>query len=272
MTTTDGGTAPGLPLRGHRALITGSTGGLGLAIATAFARAGADVLLHGLESEDSQQARCAELAALAGGRMAYLQADLATERGVAGLIEAGSTALGGHPDVLVNNAVVRHFAPIDRFPTEAWDRALAVNLSAVFHAVRLLLPSMRAAGWGRILNLASVYGSRATTNRIDYVTTKSALLGFTRAVALETLHDGITCNALCPGTVRTPAIESRIIERMAAGHGREQAERDVLAGKQPTGRFVEADNVAALALFLCSAAARDITGAQLPIEGGWLAG
>jgi len=177
----------------------------------------------------------------------------------------------GSVDVLVNNAVVRHFSPIEAFPTDAWEQALAVNVSAAFHCVRLLLPGMRARGFGRIFNMSSVYGSRGTVNRVDYVTTKSALLGFTRAVAMETVGQGITCNAVCPGSVRTPAIERRLEEIVASGVGPAEAERRFLAGKQPNGRFIEAGHVAALVVFLCGEAGRDITGAMLPVEGGWLA-
>lgn len=208
---------------------------------------------------------------LGGGTAQYCQADLSQEAGVAALIAATCARLGGI-DILVNNAVVRHFAPVEAFAVADWERALAVNLSAAFHAIRLALPQMRASGWGRIVNMGSIYSNRATVNRVDYVTTKAAVLGLTRAVALETLQDGITCNAICPGAVRTPASERRINDAGAARQvSREQAERDFLTGKQPTGRFVAAEDIAALVVFLCGTAGRDITGAALPIDGGWLA-
>jgi 3-hydroxybutyrate dehydrogenase len=176
-------------------------------------------------------------------------------------------------DVLVNNAVVRHIAPIDDFPVEHWDRALAVNLSAAFHAIRLALPGMRRRRWGRIFNMSSVYGSRGTPNRIDYVTTKSALLGMTRSVAVEAAADGITCNALCPGAVHTPGAEERIRRLMREeGVSHEDATARFLAGKQPSLRFVEAEHVAELLVFLCGEAGNEINGAMLPMEGGWLAG
>jgi len=173
---------------------------------------------------------------------------------------------------LVNNAVVRHFARVEDFPPERWEQALAVNLSAAFHAIRLSLPGMRARKWGRIINMSSVYGYFAIAERIDYVTTKTALLGMTRVVALETLEEDITCNAVCPGSVLTPYSEQRLQRMMAEeGLSRETAERKFLADRQPAGRFVEAGNVAELIVFLCGPAARDITGASLPIDAGWLA-
>ncbi len=255
-------------LKGRRALVTGSTGGLGFAIAQALAQAGCDVMLHGLEPEP-QIVR--ELSNATGQKTAYCRADLSQESGATMLMEHMFATLGG-VDILVNNAVVRHFSPIDNFDVGHWNNALAVNLSAAFHTVRLSLPGMRASGWGRIINMSSIYASRATQNRIDYITTKSALLGFTRAVAIETLQDGITCNAVCPGAVHTPASERRIQDAMERNPTtRETTEREFLAGKQPSGRFVDASDVAALIVFLCGPAARDITGTTLPVDGGWLA-
>jgi 3-hydroxybutyrate dehydrogenase len=178
----------------------------------------------------------------------------------------------GGVDILVNNAVVRHAAPVEEFPVDAWDAAVAVNLSAAFHTIRLALPGMRQRNWGRIVNVSSVYGLFATTNRIGYVTTKTALLGLTRAVALETAGQDITCNAVCPGTAPTPVHEARVREMMASdGLSQAGAERRFLAGKQPTGRFIAASSVAALVVFLCRPDARDITGAALPVDGAWSA-
>ena len=170
----------------------------------------------------------------------------------------------------MNNAVVRHFSPIESFPPERWEEALAVNLSAPFHLIRLALPAMKQRNWGRIINMASIYSTRAVADRIDYVTTKTAILGMTRAVAIETTKSGITCNALCPGTLPTPAIRDKIAG-IAAREGRtiDEATSDYLAPRQPTGRFVATEGVGAMAAFLCSPAAQDITGATLPIDGGW---
>lgn len=254
------------------ALITGSSDGLGLAIAEALAAAGCNLVLHGLAPEAEVAPTCARLQAAHRVKAVYVRSDLATDAGVVALADAARAGLGGI-DILVNNAVVRHFGPVESLPLEAWQRALAVNLTAAFRLVQLALPGMRERGWGRIVNLTSVYGSRGAVNRADYVTTKTALIGLTRAVAMETVAAGITCNAVCPGTVMTPGIDVRVKELMAsAGLAREDAERRFLEGKQPTGRFVQAADVGALVAFLCGPSAQDITGAVLPMEGGWLAG
>jgi 3-hydroxybutyrate dehydrogenase len=258
-------------LKGKSALVTGSTNGLGFAIAEGLARAGCNVLLTGLEPAGEIEDKRRELAAAHDVDVAYQPADLAHLTGVEQLIEAARSRFGGI-DVLVNNAVVRHFARVDEFPVERWDHALAVNLSAAFHTIRLSLPGMRVRRWGRIINMSSVYGSFAIAERIDYVTTKTALLGLTRVVALETLDEDITCNAVCPGSVLTPYSEQRIQQLMAdQGLPREAAIRNFLAARQPSGRFVAAENVAELIIFLCGPAGRDITGASLPIDAGWLA-
>jgi 3-hydroxybutyrate dehydrogenase len=255
-------------MKGKRALITGSSNGLGLAMATGLAAAGCDVLLHGLEPAADMRATCDELARQHKVAVSYVQADLSSAAGVEAMMTAAGTV-----DVLVNNAVVRHFSPLEDFPVERWDQALAVNLTAAFRAVQLSLPGMRARGWGRIFNMSSAYGSRAIANRIDYVTTKTALLGFTRAVAMETLGQGITCNAVCPGSVLTPNIEGRLTDLMADKQlDREVATREFLRGKQGTGRFVDAAHVADLIVFLCSDSGASITGATLPVDDGWLAG
>ncbi|MFI5018942.1 MAG: SDR family NAD(P)-dependent oxidoreductase, partial [Dongiales bacterium] len=238
-------------LKGRCALVTGSSNGLGFAIAEGLARAGCDIMLTGLESAAEKDERCRGLAEAEGVAVAYHPADLATPAGVEQLIAATESRFGGI-DILVNNAVVRHFARIDDFPTERWDQALAVNLSAAFHTIRLSLPGMRQRKWGRIINMSSVYGSFAIAERIDYVTTKTALLGLTRVVALETLDDEITCNAVCPGSVLTPYSEQRLQRMMAAeGLTREAAVEKFLADRQPAGRFVASENVAALIVFLC---------------------
>jgi 3-hydroxybutyrate dehydrogenase len=187
------------------------------------------------------------------------------------LVATANAELGG-VDILVNNAVVRHFAPIEDFPVDRWDAALAVNVSAAFHAIRLALPGMRAGGFGRIVNMTSVYGERGTTQRIDYVTSKAAIQGLTRAVAMEVAGSAVTCHALRPGSVLTPAIDRRVVELMdREGLPRREAEVKFLAGKQPSGRFVEVDSVARALLLLCGPAGPDMNGAILPIEGGWLA-
>jgi 3-hydroxybutyrate dehydrogenase len=258
-------------MQGKLALITGSAGGMGYAVAGRLAAAGCRVVLNGLESAEQVEAQRAALEKEHGVPVAYVQADLADAVQIEAMIEQVRREHGG-VEILLNNAVVRHFAPIDQFPPEKWNQAIAVNLTAAFHTIRLCLPDMRKKGWGRIFNMTSVYGQRGTPNRVDYVTTKTALLGITRAVAVEAAADGITCNALCPGAVHTPGIEARLQKMMENGKSREENVREFLTGKNPSGRFIEAAHIAELVLFLCSDAGGDINGAMMPMEGGWLAG
>ncbi|HEY8288240.1 MAG TPA: SDR family oxidoreductase [Acetobacteraceae bacterium] len=205
-------------------------------------------------------------------RASHHGADLRQPSQIAELVEATHATHGG-PDILVNNAVVRYFGAVENFDPAQWEEALAVNLSAPFHTIRLALPGMRATGWGRIVNLASIYGMMATVNRIDYVTTKTALIGLTRAVALEVARTEITCNAICPGTVLTPAIDWRLRQEMQRdGSTFEEAEASFLAVRQPSRRFVKDAGVAGLIAFLCGPSGADINGAALPIDGAWTAG
>jgi len=248
------------------ALVTGATAGLGFAIAEGVAGAGANVVLHDLvapkQAADDLRARFGVEVIAAGADLSQREA---IEAMMADLLDRC-----GAIDILVNNAVVRHFSAIEQFPPERWEQALAVNLSAPFHLIRLALPAMKQRGFGRIINLGSIYSSRAVEDRIDYVTTKTAILGMTRAVAIETARSGVTCNTLCPGTLPTPAILNKIAG-IAANNGRpvEDVTRDYLGERQPTQRFIEMDAVAAMVVFLCGPAANDITGASLPIDGGW---
>jgi 3-hydroxybutyrate dehydrogenase len=253
-------------LKGKWALVTGATAGLGLAVAESLAGAGANIVLHDLVEPKETRNR---LKSRFGIEAISITADLSQRSS----IEAMMADLLGHLgaiDILVNNAVVRHFAPVEDFAPERWEEAIAVNLSAPFHLIRLALPAMKNRGWGRIINMASIYSTRAVADRVDYVTTKTAILGMTRAVAIETTTSGITCNALCPGVLPTPAIEGKIAS-IAAANGRTIGEttREYLATRQPTGRFVAMEAVGAMTVFLCSQAAQDITGASLPIDGGW---
>jgi 3-hydroxybutyrate dehydrogenase len=258
-------------LKGKTALVTGSTGGIGHAMAQGLARAGCNIVLHGLDDAQAAQPLQAEMKHAYGVDVDYLRADLADAQAIAAMMEEVGRKHGG-ADILVNNAVTRHFSPIESFPVEAWDHALAVNVSAAFHTIRLSLPAMRKRGWGRIFNMTSVYGARAVANRIDYVTSKTALVGMTRAVAMETINQGITCNAICPGSVLTPDIDARVQALMQEKSlDRDEATRQFLAGKQPIQRFVDSAHVAELLVFLCGPAGRDITGTMLPVEGGWLA-
>lgn len=258
-------------LAGRHALVTGSVAGLGHAMARGLALAGASVTLNGLAEPGIGEAAAETLAAEAGVPVVFDGADLAQPERIEAMM-AGANARFGGVDILVNNAVIRHFQPIEAFTAAQWEASLAVNLSAAFHAARLSLPGMKAKGWGRIVNLSSIYGARGAENRIDYVTTKTALLGMTRAIAIETARTGITCNALCPGTVPSPAILDRIAGLAAEqGIDEETAARDYIAPRHPTQRFVALESVAAMLVFLCSEAGRDITGATLPIDGGWQA-
>lgn len=252
------------------ALVTGSTGGLGLAMAEALAAAGASVMLHGVEPADHMEPVLKEMADRTGANVAYHSADLSTLDGAEALIDATVDRFG-RLDILVNNAVVRHFATVAEFPPDAWEAALAVNLSAAFYTIRRALPGMRERNFGRIFNMTSVYGLRGTTNRVGYVATKSALLGVTRTVALENLDRNITCHCICPGSVLTPGTEDRVLQLMADNNwDRQQAEQVFLKGKQPGGRFVSPQSVSDLVVFLCGPVAQDMTGALLPVEAGWL--
>ncbi len=259
-------------LEGKCALITGSTQGLGLAAAHRFAAAGSHVVLSGLASKADATALAGTIESQYGVRAIYAPGDLARVPDIEGIVDAARAAFGA-VDIVVNNAVVRHAAPVEQVSTERWDEGIAVNLSAAFHLTRLTVPMMKARGWGRIVNVSSIYGLRGAANRVAYVTTKTALLGLTRAVALEGLAHGITCNAVCPGTTETPVHEAAIRSSMdRESLTREEAEARFFSTKQPTGRFISADQVAALMVFLCGPDAGDITGAAVPIDGAWSAG
>jgi 3-hydroxybutyrate dehydrogenase len=256
-------------LEGKCALITGSVQGLGLAAARRFAAAGANVVLNGFAEADRVASLVAEIEKEHGVRALYYGADLRKPAEIEQMIHAAVETFGA-VDILVNNAVVRHQAPVEEFPVEKWEEGIAVNLSAAFHTIRLALPKMRERNWGRIINVASIYGLIGTKNRIGYVTTKTALIGLTRSIALETRGQDITCNAVCPGTAETPVHEARVRQMMESeGLSRVDAERRYLEGKQPGGRLIAADDVAALIVFLCGPQSRDITGAALPIDSGW---
>lgn len=266
----------GLPhdgeLSGKSALVTGSLGGIGFAIACRLAALGCDVMINGFAEPDTIRQRLAELTDRFGIHADHHNADLRDPKQIAALVHDTAAAHGG-VDILVNNAVVRYFAPVEQFEPAHWDEALAVNVSAPFHAIRAALPLMRERGWGRIVNIASIYGLFATVNRVDYITTKTALIGMTRGIALEVAKSDITCNAICPGTVLTPAIERRVqdlVDKEAIT--REAALSRFVGVRQPSGRFVAAENVAGLVGFLCGPFSGDINGAALPIDGAWAAG
>ncbi|HEY7449055.1 MAG TPA: SDR family NAD(P)-dependent oxidoreductase [Vicinamibacterales bacterium] len=258
-----------MTLKGKCALITGSLQGLGLAAAERFAGAGCHVVLNGFGPPELPASIRERLESAFGVQTLYCGADLRRPPEIEEMVATVAGTFGG-VDILVNNAVLRQTAPIEEFPVDRWDDSLAVNLSAAFHTIRLILPHMRKNNWGRIINVSSIYGLRGVANRVGYVTTKTALIGITRAVALETLDQNITCNVICPGTAETPVHDAAIQTMMTTdGLSRTEAERRFLAGRQPSGRFVAPGGVAALMLYLCGPDSADITGAALPIDGGW---
>ena len=256
-------------LDGRTALVTGSVGGLGHAIATGLAAAGAKIVLNGLESAEEGIKAAEKISSTHNVDAIFAPGNLSELSQIERMIDNANSRFGSI-DILVNNAVVRNFSKIEDMRPEAWDQSIAVNLSAAFHAVRLILPDMKARHWGRIINMSSVYGWRGAAERIDYVTTKTALIGLTRGIAIETAASGVTANALSPGSVPTPAIMNKL-QNMAAAQGAPLAdiERSYISERHPTGKFVAMQNVAAMLAFLCSSAGDDITGAVLPIDGGW---
>jgi 3-hydroxybutyrate dehydrogenase len=258
-------------LNGKTAIVTGSTSGIGLGIAEALARAGADVVLNGFGDAMQIERTRAELAARTGARVLYSPADVGKGKAIEMMIRQTVDAFGS-VDILVNNAGIQHVAPVDEFPEEKWDAILAVNLSSAFHAIRHALPLMRAKGWGRIVNVASAHALVGSPFKAAYVAAKHGVYGLTKVVALETAEDGVTCNALCPGYVKTPLVEKQIDDQ-ARAHGipREQVVNDILLRNQPNKKFVEVAELAALTVFLCSEGGASLTGAALPMDGGWTA-
>ena len=254
-----------MQLSGKVALVTGSTSGIGLAIARALAAEGSSVMLNGFGDAKEIAALCDELGAIHCG------ADLSDPRAIEQMIELCSAELGA-PAILVNNAGIQHVAPVTEFPPAKWDAVIAINLTAVFHTTRLALPAMRDAGWGRIINTASAHSLVASPNKSAYVAAKHGVAGFTKTVALETARDGVTVNCISPGYVWTTLVEGQIPDTMAArGLTRDQVINDVLLAAQPTKRFVTPEEVAGLALFLTRDEAGSITGANLSMDGGWTA-
>ncbi len=248
-------------LASKRALVTGSTSGIGLAIARALAGEGAEVVLSGFGEADAIASLCTEL----GAR--HVAGDLSTRSGVEALMRDA-----GPVDILINNAGMQHVAPVDEFPPDVWDTILALNLSAVFHACRLAIPHMKARGWGRIISTASAHSLVASPFKAPYVATKHAVAGLTKAMALELAQTGVTANCISPGYVWTALVENQIPDTMAArGLSREAVINDVLLAKQPTKKFVQVEEVAALALFLCRNEAGNMTGANVSMDGGWTA-
>ncbi len=258
-------------LNGKSALVTGSTSGIGLAIATALAHAGAKVMMNGLSDKDEVEPVRAALAAESGSEIAFTSANLMKADACAELVAATQRQFGSL-DILVNNAGMQFVAPIEEFPADKWDAIIALNLSASFHTIRAALPAMKAAGWGRIINNGSAHSLVASPFKSAYVAAKHGLAGLTKTVALEAAEQGVTCNTICPGYFSTPLVDAQIADTAKArGMSEDEVKQKVILEAQPTREFVTVEQVAGLSVFLCSDAAASITGAILPIDGGWTA-
>jgi 3-hydroxybutyrate dehydrogenase len=256
-------------LKGKTALVTGSTSGIGLGIALVLARQGADVMLNGFGDADGALRQLREAAP--GARVGYHGADMSKPAEIAALMAQAEAELGG-VDILVNNAGIQHVSPVEDFPPEKWDAIIAINLSSAFHTTRLAIPRMRQRNWGRIVNIASAHGLVASAGKSAYVAAKHGIVGFTKAVALETATTGITCNAICPGWVLTPLVQKQIDDRAAReGIPVTQAERDLLGEKQPSLQFTTPEQLGELTAFLCSDAAANVKGQAWAADGGWTA-
>jgi 3-hydroxybutyrate dehydrogenase len=258
-----------MSLKGRSAVVTGSTSGIGLAIAEALAAAGANVMVNGLgEEKDIEKAVAA--VTRHGTRVVFDGANMLRHNQIAHMIARAERELGA-VDILVNNAGIQHVAPVEEFPIEQWDAVIAINFTSAFHTVRAAVPGMKTRTWGRIINICSAHSLRASPFKSAYVSAKHALAGFTKAVALELAETGITVNAISPGFVWTPLVEKQIPELARSESISEEAARRQVLSRQPTGRFVTVEEVAALAVFLAGVAAGSITGANYTIDGGWTA-
>jgi 3-hydroxybutyrate dehydrogenase len=258
-------------LKGHAAIVTGSTSGIGAAVAEALAANGADVMLNGLGDAGEIETLRAKIAADHGVRVLYHPADMRKPDEIADMVATAHDAFG-RLDILVNNAGIQHVAAVEDFPAEKWDAILTINLTAVFHAIKHAVPVMKAQKRGRIINIASAHGLVASPFKSAYVAAKHGVLGLTKTVALETAEHGVTCNAVCPGYVRTPLVDAQIDDTAKArGITREAVVRDVMLAAQPTKKFVEYDELNGIILYLASDAGASANGAAFPIEGGWTA-
>jgi 3-hydroxybutyrate dehydrogenase len=254
-------------LNGKTALVTGSTSGIGLGIAKALARQGANIVLNGFGDVEGPKAQVQAL----GVKVAYHDADMSKPGEIENMMKFAAAQFG-RVDVLVNNAGIQHVASVEEFPAEKWDAIIAINLSSAFHTSRLALPAMKAANWGRIINLASVHGLVASAQKSAYVAAKHGLVGFTKAVALENATTGVTCNAICPGWVLTPLVQKQIDAKAAAnGWTNEEAIRQLLGEKEPSMQFTTPEELGELAVFFCSPAANNVRGVAWNMDGGWTA-
>jgi 3-hydroxybutyrate dehydrogenase len=258
-------------LKGKAALVTGSTSGIGLAIAHALAREGANVMLNGFGDKAEIEKIRAGTEKDFGVKARYSTADMTKPAEIADMIRTAEKEFGTL-DVLVNNAGIQYVANIEDFPIEKWDAIIAINLSSSFHTIRTALPGMKKRKWGRIINIASAHGLVASTQKVAYVSAKHGLVGMTKVVAMETANEGVTCNAICPGWVLTPLVEQQIDARSkASGKSVREEEIELLSEKQPMHQFTKPESIGALAVFLCSDAAETITGSAYSIDGGWVA-
>ncbi|MCK9907632.1 3-hydroxybutyrate dehydrogenase [Microbacteriaceae bacterium K1510] len=258
-------------LKGKTALVTGSTSGIGLAIARAFAQEGANVMLNGFGDKDAIEKERAGLEKEFGIKARYSAADMTKPAEIAEMVSATEKEFGAL-DILVNNAGIQYVANIEDFPVEKWDAVIAINLSSSFHTIRAAMPGMKKRKWGRIINIASAHGLVASSQKVAYVAAKHGLVGMTKVVAMEAANDGVTCNAICPGWVLTPLVQKQIDDRAkASGKSPREEEIALLSEKQPMHKFTKPENIGALAVFLAGDAAESITGSAYSIDGGWVA-
>lgn len=260
-----------MTLKGKVAVVTGSNSGIGLGIAEELAKVGADIVLNSFTDRPEDHALAEKLAATHGVRAIYIRADMSKGEDCRALVTSAHAALG-RVDILVNNAGIQHVAPIESFPSETWDRIIAINMSSTFHTTAAALPLMRAEGWGRIVNIASAHGLTASPFKSAYVTAKHGVVGLSKVTALETAEEPITCNAVCPGYVLTPLVEAQIPDTMAQYNmDRETVIREVLLQRQPSKQFATVEQLGGCVAFLCSPSAEQITGTTLSVDGGWTA-
>ncbi len=258
-------------LKGKTALVTGSTSGIGLGIAKCLARQGAHIVLNGFGDAEGPRAEVLAAGAHAGIRVAYHGADMSRAADIEDLMAFAAKEFG-RVDILVNNAGIQHVSSIEDFPTERWDAIIAINLTSAFHTTRLALPAMKAANWGRIINVASVHGLVASAQKSAYVAAKHGIVGFTKVTALETATTGVTCNAICPGWVLTPLVQKQVDAKAAAvGVSGEEAKKILLGEKEPSMQFTTPEELGELAVFFCSAAANNVRGVAWNMDGGWVA-
>lgn len=256
-----------MTLAGKTAVITGSNSGIGLGVAQALAQAGADVVLNSFTERNEDHALAREIANDYDVKARYIKADMSKPADCRALVEQAGTC-----DILINNAGIQHVAAIEDFPCDKWDAIIAINLSSAFHTTAIALPMMRAAGWGRVVNIASAHGLTASPYKSAYIAAKHGVVGLSKTTALETAEDAITCNAICPGYVLTPIVEAQIPDQMKVhGMDRETVLREVMLARQPSREFVTTKQIGGTVVYLCSPAADQVTGTTISIDGGWTA-